>query len=238
MAFPALVTSFVGSTTSNGTTHNITVASGIISGQLLLVFVSADGAPDITTSTSGWTRDGVAQSFNSAVAQAKFYKIADGSESGSTLAITTSANERISWVGLVIQSWQGSAPNTGFTITGGGSTGTDANPDPASITGGSTNDDYLFVACYSVDSNKTTSSYPTGYTTIQLSQSEGSTNGSGVGVAAKQITGSSVVDNPGTYTISGADDWMTTAGWIRGGTSGDPPAAAGYPYVGGGYYPS
>lgn len=191
MAAPTIVqTSQNGTTTTNTTSHSITMPGGITNGNLLLCIFSCDGIVNATAS-SGWIK--VARGTQGGtVTGVLFYKYATGSDS---LTVTTDISEQSTHI---VYELNNAAPPI-VEITNGNSA--DADP-PNNDTG--TSREYLWIATHSSDSTTTASAAPSGYSGL-LTQTATGAQGATTATAYKTATASS--ENPGTFT-SASDQWV------------------------------
>ncbi|MGD9538555.1 MAG: hypothetical protein AB7P52_11565 [Alphaproteobacteria bacterium] len=89
-----VIESFAASTPAAGTSHAITLPSGLSNGDLVLFILSSDGGPTITW-PAGYAKLGTDLTAGSnLVRQSLAYRWCDGSESG-TINVTTSASEQV-----------------------------------------------------------------------------------------------------------------------------------------------
>ena len=184
-------------TTAAGTSHVITMPSGIQAGDLLLVFFATDG--DNTITDWGGFTELDQQKDTKDIFGAVGYKIAVGSD---TLTITTSVSEPGSHICYRITGHECDMlpPEICTYIYGT----TDA-PDSGSLTPSWTQDDTLWISMEANDSNSVVSAYPTNYTQSQVNQTGGNTE-CGVGVAGRNLNATS--DNPGAFTLDDAEQWF------------------------------
>ncbi|MGH8573430.1 MAG: hypothetical protein ACREX8_12770, partial [Gammaproteobacteria bacterium] len=201
MAFPVVQGISNGRTTSNQTSHSVTLPSGIVAGELLLVPIAVDGDAG-SSASAGWTELGDVT--EGTISGAVYYKIAAGSD---TLTITTVDSEQISWVAHRIS---GAGTPTGSSVIGDST-----NPDPPNHNAGSAAD-YLWVAVHCGDGTTVSSAAPTNYTNLLTQAGTGSISGASISVARRTLNAAS--ENPGTFT-AGDDEWVC---W----TIAVPPAAA------------
>jgi len=204
-AFPYIVTQSTGRTSTTDTTsHSITMPTGITAGNLLICIFSVDGAPTFTAS-SGWTQLGQAR-YSTVVTQAIFYKVAVG---GDTLTITTSVAEQSSHIVLRIA-------GAGSTITGTPANGSSTNSNPPSHNAGSSQK-YLWVATRGGDSTIVPTAIPTNYSSWTQYAAAG-TGGASTSTATRQYE--ITTEDPGTWTVA-TEEWVC---W----TLAIPPATAFY----------
>ena len=145
--------------TAFGTSHSITLPSGITAGDLLVVvFYSGTSTSTPSTSSSGWSMSAVSTSSNGC--GAVFYKVATGSDA---LSVTTATSAVARHVSLRITGASGTP-----TITS--TTGTSAAPDPPSVTPAGGSADYLYIAAAGESAvgvtSTTITSAPSGYSNL------------------------------------------------------------------------
>jgi len=191
--------------------HSVPLPASLVAGNLLILVVgySNGSAPQgQVTTPSGWTKLDSITGTNKAL-EYIFYKTATGSE-GATLTVTsTNVARGMGFLAYQIAGWSGT-PQIGTAATG-----TNATPDPPSVT--PTSAASLALALCGGDgdgSPQTISSYPAGYSNGQV----GATTGTGsllTGFAAgaeATISGTSPVD-PGTFALGFTPDenwWAQT----------------------------
>lgn len=126
-----------------GATHTVTLA-GTDPGQLCVVAFTTDGAPTFTW-PSGWTTLITDTANGAATKTGVRYKVRDASD-GTTITITTSANEESAH-----QSWAFSGYASATSIEGAVATGSSANPDPPALTPTGGTKDYLWIIGWGAD---------------------------------------------------------------------------------------
>lgn len=194
MAFPVVQSRATGrTTTTNTTSHPITLPAGITNGDLLLVIFSVDQIPDITPVGTKWVFYGFDNDATSAVTSVVFWKIADGSD---TLTITTSTAEQSSHISLRIS---GASGLVGNDVTG---SSTNSNPPNLAMPYGA--QDYLWIAARSGDSTVTATAAPASYSTLTTIAAAG-TGGASTNTAERSLNASS--EDPGTFT-STTEQWV------------------------------
>jgi hypothetical protein len=185
------------------TSHVVDLPSGVSSGDLLIVFFA--GYNNSAGYTSTWP-DGWSQLYNVSYGTgvnvsnvAAYYRHADGTE-GSTITVTGSNGES-THISYRITGWDSSTPPEAASPVGG----TNANPNPPSLTPSWGTADTLWIAtANSGFVNHTVSGYPSNYTN---GMSQRSTAGSAIvqGSARRELNASS--EDPGTFTFSGTSNW-------------------------------
>lgn len=148
VGFPRVVDSANSATTTNATSHTVSLPTWRPSGKLMVMIVGADGAP--TISATGWTSITTGSSGGDA-ACAALYRFADGSES-STISVATSASEKIAaWVGTFTEHHGSSAPEGAGT--GSGTASASANPPSLTPSWGSANTFWMAVGVHDASAN-------------------------------------------------------------------------------------
>lgn len=199
MAFPVIEASQT-SFSDNVTSHSVSLPAGIVAGELLMIFFCCDGNPTITN-PGGWTQLINAPAASNNARLYVGYRKATGSEGGS-VTVTTSAAEDSNHISIRVS---GAAdPTVTAPQASTGATGSDANPNPDSLTASGGTQDYRWLAIEGHDRSRTTDAIPSGYSSVQAVASGGA-QGSGVAVATR--TSTSATEDPGTFTISTGDEW-------------------------------
>lgn len=230
MAFPVVAAVNGGNNPGDTANHTVNLPAGINAGDLLLVFFASDGNPTIGF-PGGWTClfQEWAAGGSPAVRFGCWYRIADGGE-GATINVTTSASERSAHTSYRIVDYFG-VPEAGTPVASGPT----PNPDPPSSSPSWGALDTLWLAACGYDSNKTVTFYPTNYTDGRNDLAN-QVDGCGVGTARRELNAAS--ENPGTFTISGNDQWVANTVAIQpksipvGGGAGGVTSAAGILLVG------
>jgi len=201
--FPTVEGTNITSTSNNATSRTINLPTGIVAGDLLMVFAmgATTGANLVM---SGWSTL-YNTTFQSDGTSAVFYKTAVGSDT-STM---TSANVKVCATAYRISGW------TGTPEAASAAHGNSNSPDPDSLTPswGKTNTLWIAAAHQSMNSG-TVSSYPSSYTggvNGVASDASGGTMGS----AHRQLR--AVSENPGAFTMSGSNNWAARTVAIRPG---------------------
>jgi hypothetical protein len=211
--YPTVATRSWGAETSNGTSHPISLPSGVQTGDLLVLVFGSDGA---TTSTinAGWTQlESLSQT--TVVTQAIFYKTADGSD---TPTVTTAASEAASYVVFRIQN--GGTP----VATSTRRSSTNANPGSLD-TGSSAKYLWLGTGTWDMSIAFTVTVPPTGFNSFVI-QPARMTGGAGVTVAVSQIFEEIQTKDPGNFT-SVSEQWVAGTIAIPYLASAPPEAATG-----------
>lgn len=204
-AFPAIETTAQGNTAAS-TSHTVTLPTGIVSGNLVLIFFShidatAQGNP--TTWPAGWTE--LSDDENSVASNKPVlsigYRFCDGSE-GASITVTTADNLRAAYIGFRISGNHAStAPEKGTVSIDSASNTTS---DPPSLTPSWGAKDTLWFAASAVQANTASPTFPTNYTYSSLDEDTGliAATRAALGVGARQLNATS--DDPGTFTWTNA----------------------------------
>lgn len=198
MAFPTGQARATGRTTAaNVTSHPVTMPSGIVAGELLLVLFSTDGTPTCTDGSGLWTKLGQVNDAAVNCTAAIFHKIAAGSD---TLTVTTSVGEQSSHISHRISGASGVVTAASAVTNGIAS----ANSNPPNHTPPAGAKDYLWIACRTGDSTPVATVAPTNYGNL-LSIAAAGTAGASSSVADRLLNAAS--DDPGAFT-SASEDWV------------------------------
>jgi hypothetical protein len=214
-AYPKLTTASQNSG-ADTTTLNVTIPAVAV-GDILVIAPVKDGTGTITWPGSPTFQVGVAQASDSHFMGVRWRRI-DGTEgwgAGGSLALTGASEGWAAAVGKVSGAHSSTAPEFASAFNSTGTTTPDApSLDP---TGWAT-EDTLYLVIYGWDGNSAHSAYPTNYTTAQTTSRWANTAGVGVAMAARRFTAAS--DNPGTATISVAEEWVAVTVAVRPSAAG------------------
>ena len=172
-------------------------------GDLLIVLFTNDGSATVTT-PAGWSL--LASTANgSAVRLSVYYKIAAGTEGGTTVNFVTSAAEQAAAQVYRITDWHGTTPPE----ISAAATGTSTAPNPASLNpAGWDVADTLWLAVAGQDrgDQSGTTAYPASYTDgISILSSDGT--GSCRTHSARRVL-AVASENPGAFTIPVSEEWV------------------------------
>jgi hypothetical protein len=185
---------------TGSTSQIVSLPTGIVAGELLLVVIGAEGDRSYTW-PAGWTE--LADSLNGTISSATIgYRTATGSE-GSTMTVTSSSGTGSAHVAMRISgSW---ATPTISTLA----TGSNTTPDPNSVTSAVSREKlWLPVAAGRLNNSLAGVSPPSGYTTVASSSYVSGGVGSFATVAS--LISSSNTLNPGIFSLSTGSnaDWL------------------------------
>ena len=179
------------SSTTDGTSHTITLPASNV-GDLLLIFFTSDENPTVTAS-AGWYKYGTAA--NAALVNGSvFYKWAEGSD---TCTITTSTAQQSSHVSYCI-------PNGGVP-SGSSASASSTNSDPPS-TSVTLTEDYLVIVSRHGDAQVVATAAGASYTNLQT-RTGGSATGASTNTAERQLNISTGSTDPAAFT-SATEDWV------------------------------
>lgn len=215
MTFPAVTSVTNSGAASFTTTPPVAMPATVDAGDLLLVHLSS-GVNSAGAAPSGWTSIG-ASGGNPGV----YYKIASGSEDGTTVNF----NQGNGWWAAQcfrITGWHGSSAPEISTLASGVSNA----PNALSVTPSWGSDDNLFIALVSIwhafGTDRTLSGYPGSYTSTTPSDPGGFGGQVLAGSGWRQLAASS--DDPSAFALSGSIDWAAATIVVRpaGAAGGQP----------------
>jgi len=206
-AVPALAAPVVAAVTGTAfgtdtTDHYVNMPATVTAGDLLIVPFTNDGSATVTT-PAGWSL--LASNANgSAVRLSVYYKIAAGTEGGTTVNFVTSPAEEAAALVYRITNWQGTTPPAIST----GATGTSTAPNPPSLDpAGWDFADTLWLAVAGQDRGDQpgTTAYPAHYSGTNTLSSSGTGSCRTLSAHRALPTAS---ENPGAFTIPVSEDWV------------------------------
>jgi len=199
-AFPT-VAATSDAATSSSTSHTITLPSGIVSGGLVMCFITARFASSPKTAgwtwTAGWTEledeayDTTANSAHMGVV----YRLTDGTEGSTITATSAGTSEGAYSCYRITGNHASSAPEKGTATTHSGGTS-----DPPNLTPSWGAADTLWIVLNSRNTagGSTLTSYPTSYTDNQINRASATLVRTSV--ANRPLNATS--ENPGTWGFS------------------------------------
>ncbi len=185
------------------TSHNVDMPATVDAGDLLIVLFTNDGNATVTT-PSGWTLLASTADWPH-VRLSVYYKIAGGTEGGTTVNFVTSASEQAAAQVYKITDWHGTTPPEISTAA----TGTDTRPNPASLDpSGWDVADTLWIAVAGQDRGAQSgpTAYPASYTDGTSTLSSDGT-GSCRTLSARRVL-AAASENPGAFTIPVSEQWV------------------------------
>jgi hypothetical protein len=207
-AVPALAAPVVYSLTETAfgtdiTDHYVNMPATVNAGNLLIILFTNDGSATVTTPV-GWTQ--LASNANgAAVRLSVYYKIAAGTEGGTTVNFVTSAAEEAAAQVYRIAYWHGTTPPEISTAA----TGTSTAPNPASLNlaGWDVADTlWLVVAGQDRGDQSGTTAYPVHYIEGVSLLSSNDTGSCRIHSAGRVLAAAS--EDPGAFTIPVSEEWV------------------------------
>jgi len=207
-AVPVLAAPLVASVTETAfgtdtTDHNVNMPATVDAGDLLIVLFINDRDATVDTPT-GWNL--LASDANGPhVRLSVYYRIAAGTEGGTTVNFVTSATEEAAAQVYRITNWHGTTPPEISTAA----TGTDTTPDPASLdpVGWDVADTlWLVVAGQDRGDQAGTTAYPASYTDGISTLSSNGTGSCRIHSARRVLAAAS--EDPGAFTIPVSEQWV------------------------------
>ncbi len=192
------------------TDHYVNIPATVNAGDLLIVLFTNNGAATVTT-PGGWT-ELASDTRWSNVRLSVYYKIAAGTEGGTTVNFVTSAAEEAAAQVYRITDWHGTTPPEISTAA----TGTSTAPNPASLNpAGWEVADTLWLAVAGQDRGDQSgpTAYPDSYTDgISTLSLDGS--GSCRIYSARRLLAAALED-PGAFTIPAREQWVAFTVAVR-----------------------
>lgn len=175
-------------TDANTTTPAFTTPSGIVAGQLLVLFWrSGGGSAGTIIDAAGFTE--LINSNNIYVG----YKVADGTE-GSSITQTVTNGRR--FVSIMWRIANGATPTASTVATASGTT----SVDPATYNPGVGEKNFIWLALGSTEDSRTVSAFPSPYVNTAEANVSSGLNGATVMGASRQVASTQV--NPNPFTVN------------------------------------
>lgn len=208
MAFPVVEATNTSSEPTNKTSHTVALPAGIVSGELLLVWMAVN-LNESPTFPAGWTRWFITGYATLRLALA--YRLADGGE-GASIFVTTATSLKSAHISYRISGAED--PATQAPQESSNVFGSDDSPNPGNLIPAGGAKDYLWLA---MDTNKgvATSAAPASYGSL-LSVNVGSA--AGLGSSHRSLNAAS--ENPGVMTLASAIDWVAETVAVHPAPSG------------------
>lgn len=207
MAFPTVSSVTVSVFNTAATSHLVAMPATVSAGDLLVTVGS--GQAGVFTTPASFTLLHQTQNGSGAVLGA-WYRIADGSEGGTTVDWTTPVNRKGNFHVYRITAWHGTTPPE----VGTAATGSSTTPDSPTLTPSWGSADTLWIASEGNSGATTVSAYPTNYTNGNDDQCTGA-GGNSLGTARRELAASS--EDPAAFTISVTNIWVAQTIAIRPG---------------------
>lgn len=209
MAFPVLASTTDTDFATSVTSMAVNMPATVNAGDLLIALVEVRNAGTWSTVPSGWNAiSGLSQAGGGSVGKLDgFYKIADGSEDGSTATWIASTGTSAAWQVLRVTDWHGTTPPEAATASGDV---TAANPPTFNPSGWDTEDTlWIAIAGHAAASTAAWSAAPSGYSGFAINGA--SSGGAAVCVANGYKESAAASEDPGTFTVSGSNRWWAAA---------------------------
>lgn len=222
MAFPSADTQVDTDFGTSVTSMPVNMPATVNSGDLLITLVSVRNA-GTWTNPSGWDDISTLSQTGGGGGVGKtngFYKIADGTEAGTTPTWTASVATSAAWQTIRITNWHGTTPPEATTISGDA---TAANPPNLAPSWGTDDNLWIVVAGHAAVSAAAFTAAPTNYT--GFANNGASSGGAAVSIASanRQLNASS--EDPGAFTAGGSNRfWASGTIAVRPSGSTPPPA--------------
>lgn len=226
MATPVVESTAIFSKDWGSSSYNLTLPSGITSGDGLIAIISTNN--NIThTWPAGWTElDDTNAGGATGVSSSVAYRKADGTE-GSTVNVSLSSGSNVASRIYRISGTDFATYAPEVQAATGSSTG----PDSPSITHSKGSDDYLYISFTAIDTyTATVSSYPSGYSDTGSLQSGPSGSECEIAWSSKGTT-SSTTENPGAFTLDLSRNWVATTIAVPSDGAGGGGGSTGYSVI-------
>jgi len=226
MAFPTVrskVTTPFGATV---TSYVLNMPPTIVAGDIILAGLDINGGDQVftwdSTTYGTWTLVfDDARNNTSGPHKVIYAKIADGSEAGGSITVTSTLGYRgVGWA-WSIQDHAGTLAAIEATLKSGDNS---AAPNTDTITPSWGAQDTLFISSFTIiGGNTTVTAYPTNYVDNQDNAAAGGGPGAGYAISSREFN--VATEDPGAYTLSGANSWVgvTLAVQPAGGGDVTPP---------------
>lgn len=212
MAFPSIAGTPLATTQAAATaTRDITIPSGVVAGEMLIAAITTSNGSAVTfTPPAGWSAvTGAAVSSTDSNGDA-FWKIADGTEGGTTVTTTASGSSTNSCACCYrISGADGATAPEAISTSGAGT-----SPNPPSLSPSWGAADTLWIAEFGKRAAATFGSYPANYT---LGQVTGNISGCRTAMAARELNTAS--EDPGAFSIGSAVGWQAMTIAVKPGAS-------------------
>lgn len=183
----------------------VTLPTGVAAGEVLMLFMSLTTTGTVSQTSGGFTQINTATN-GTAVQGEVWAKIAAGGDANPVFSFSGSSDD-VAIIAIRVNSHSVSNVSTDI-YKGTAATGTDAAPNPPSLSPSPGSQDYLWIVYHAADDDDDTSAQPTNYTATHLHcQSANSTSSSETSVADRQLTQST--EDPGTFTIAASEEWVS-----------------------------
>jgi len=200
--FPKVVSTATFVSSGNVSSANVSLPSSIVAGNLLLLFVGSTGSSVSVNTPSGFTQ--VVRALYPDASTGRqvylFRKTATGSE-GATISVSQSTSTAMVSVSYQVSGW------TALQATG--ANGSDANPDPPSLSPAWGTDNCLWLAT-AIGRGAAFTAFPAGYWNVL-----NPTPTTNIIIASAHLNKASASEDPGVFTQNASDRWATITTAVR-----------------------
>jgi hypothetical protein len=192
MAFPQVRSTTSSEQNLDQTNQPHTLAGTINAGDLIVEIIALDSNTSLSW-PAGWTNiAGLTGSPSSAMGVHARYKIADGTEDGTTITPVAGGAQKSTGICLVFFDYSG-IPEAAGANSGGGS-----GPNPPSLSPSWGAADTLWVAGFGRDDGRGSAvAYPANYGSGQIFRAEGTAGGTALQLARRSLNAAS--EDPGAF---------------------------------------
>lgn len=194
-SFPTVEATANSDVGSGSTSITVTLPTGIVSGSLVLIYVTGSAQSARDFSITNWTQlaeQGTGSS--TAVTGAVFYRFCDGGE-GASVSCTWTSGQIASAIAIRLAGHHASSAPEASSAT----TGSTATPDPASLSPSWGSANTLWIAFATLRDSDAFTSYPTSYDDNQLSNTANASLQ--MKIATRDLAAAS--EDPGVFTWAG-----------------------------------
>jgi hypothetical protein len=205
MASPTVRSTAVTNGTTASATPTINLPATVVAGDIIVVAIRQDNEESYTWPSADWlTLPPLPDTSDGADDQTSCrYKIADGSEGGTTIQLTRTQSNKFAAISYAI------AGATNIEA-GGLATGASTTPDPLNFAPSGGSQDYLWLSIGAWEGEQTSppSATPTNYTNkIGANSGTAGATATNCRIAGVNRATTASAENPGSWTISVSDDW-------------------------------
>ena len=209
MTFPVVETTATSSEASNTSSHTVSLPASIQAGDLLVAFFAVDGNPTVTWPNEGtdWIQfHDTSSNPSGRVRFSTAWRAADGLEGGSITVSTSNTQQSAHGVVRISGAEDPATQAPEIDVI---ARGTSTTPNPLTVTPTGGAKDYLFLAAFASDRNRTVDGFPSNMATgPELLVNGSSNNAVSFGFDADAENATSF--NPDTFLISASDEWIAT----------------------------
>jgi hypothetical protein len=222
VAFPVVETTNESSVNTAGTSHAVTLPTGIVSGNLILILLDKGSTAATMNALAGWTE---LVDENAGNGITIWYRQSDGTE-GATVTFTSSASTRSAHASYRISGAENPATQAPQLSTV--ATGTSVNPNATTCTPTGGAKDYLWITMFGMageqaDDNTLVTTTPTNYgTTIEKTCGTAGTNLGGM-IGSAHRTANAASEDAGAWTAIDNAAWRAYTIAVHPGAA-PPPA--------------